>query len=240
MSPAPGKLSIIIPAYNEEETISELIERVRRADIGGLAREIVVVDDGSKDRTGEILRTISGIVTVRHERNRGKGGALKSGFKAATGDILIIQDGDLEYDPQDYAAVLRPILEGRADAVLGSRFVHQRPAFFFGEHRSPFFTHYIGNIAIVFLTNLLYWHDATDYEGGTKAFTKALLDFFPLEAEGFECDNELVCKMLRRGRRIAEVPVAYTPRSYEQGKKIKWQDGMRMIWTIVKWRFKSF
>lgn len=234
------KLSIVVPAYNEESSIVELVERVRKADIGDLEREIVVVNDGSVDRTGAILETISGIVRVTHPANRGKGAAVKSGFRIATGDICLIQDGDLEYDPKEYRGILDPILAGRADASLGSRFVHERPVFFWGKRRSPFFTHYIGNLAIIALTNFLYGHDATDYEGGTKAFTKEAVDALPIEADGFEYDNELVCKMLRRRYRIAEVPISYTPRTYAEGKKINWRHGMRMLWTIVKWRFKSF
>jgi glycosyltransferase involved in cell wall biosynthesis len=240
MSPAPRTLSVVIPAYNEQGSIAAVIERVRAVDLGGLALEIVVVNDGSKDRTGEVLAAIPGVRVVTHERNKGKGAAVKSGFAAATGDIFLIQDADLEYDPQDYPALLKPFLEGRADAVMGSRFVTQRPTFFIGEPRSPFFTHYIGNITIVALTNVLYGHDATDYEGGTKAFTREVIESCPIRADGFEYDNELVCKLLRRGRRLVEVPIAYAPRSYTDGKKIKWTDGMIMLWTIVKWRVLPF
>ena len=234
------KLSVVIPAYNEESTIAEMIERVKAVDLGGLDLEIVVVDDGSKDQTREILKTIPGIRAVLHERNSGKGAAVKSGFRAATGDIVLIQDADLEYDPQDYPALVQPILDGRVDAVMGSRFILERLQFFGKGAKSPFFTHYIGNILIVGLTNALYRHSATDYEGCLKAFSKRVVDTLPIEANGFEYDNELICKLLRRGHRIAEVPIKYRPRTYEEGKKIKWQDGVRMVWTIVKWRFKPF
>lgn len=234
------KVSVVIPAFNEERTIAEAIARIRKADVGGHELEIVAVDDGSKDGTREVLSSIPGIRVVAHPSNRGKGAAVKTGFAAATGDVLLISDADLEYDPADFKEVIRPIVEGRADAVLGSRFVHQRPVFFFGKPRSPFFTHYIGNIAIVLLTNVLYGQRATDYEGGTKAFRKALIDGLPIEADGFEYDNELVCKLLRRRARVAEAAIRYRPRSYEQGKKIKWKDGLVMLWTIAKWRFKGF
>ena len=234
------KLSVVIPAYNEEQTVAETIDRVKAVDLGGLDLEIVVVDDGSKDRTREILKTISGIQVVLHERNSGKGAAVKTGFRAATGDIVLIQDADLEYDPQDYRALVQPILDGRVDAVMGSRFTVAPPRFFGTGAKSPFFTHYIGNILIVRLTNALYGHSATDYEGCYKAFAKSVVDGIAIEATGFEYDNELICKLLRRGHRIAEVPIKYRPRSYEEGKKIKWQDGVRMLWTIVKWRFRSF
>ena len=234
------KLSVVIPAYNEERTIAETIRRVKTVDLGELDLEIVVVDDGSKDQTREILKTIPGIRVVLHERNSGKGAAVKSGFRAATGDIVLIQDADLEYDPQDYGALVQPIVDGRVDAVIGSRFILERLKFFGKGAKSPFFTHYAGNILIVRLTNALYRQSATDYEGCLKAFSKSVVDGIPIEANGFEYDNELICKLLRRGHRIAEVPIKYRPRTYEEGKKIKWQDGVRMLWTIVKWRFRSF
>lgn len=234
------KLSVVIPAYNEERTVAETIQQVKAVDLGGLDLEIVVVDDGSKDQTREILKTIPGIRVVLHGRNSGKGAAVKSGFQAATGDIVLIQDADLEYDPQDYGALVQPILDGRVEAVMGSRFFLERPLFFGKGAKSPFFTHYIGNILIVGLTNALYRHSSTDYEGGLKAFSKRVVDSFPIAANGFEYDNELICKLLRRGHRIAEVPIKYRPRTYEEGKKIKWQDGVRMIWTIVQWRFRPF
>ena len=234
------KLSVVIPAYNEERTIAETIARVKAVDLRGLDLEIVVVDDGSRDQTREILKTVPGIRVVLHGRNSGKGAAVKSGFRAATGDIVLIQDADLEYDPQDYPALLQPILDGRADAVMGSRFTVERPQFFGKGARSPFFTHYIGNILIIGITNALYQHSATDYEGCYKAFSRRVVDSIPIAANGFEYDNELICKLLRRGHRIVEVPIKYRPRSYEEGKKIKWQDGVRMLWTIVKWRFMPF
>ena len=234
------KLSVVIPAYNEERTIAETIQRVKAVDLSPLDMEIIVVDDGSKDRTREILKTIPEIRVVLQERNAGKGAAVKSGFRAATGDIVIIQDADLEYDPQDYGPMVQPIIDGRADLVIGSRFIRERLQFFGKGAKSPFFTHYIGNIMIVRLTNALYGQSATDYEGCYKAFSKSVIDKLPIEADGFEYDNELICKLLRRGYRMAEVPITYQPRTYQEGKKIKWQDGVRMMWTILKWRFKSF
>ena len=234
------KLSVVIPAYNEEATIAETIHRVKAVDLGNVEVEVVVVDDGSKDRTRDILATIPGIRVVLQERNAGKGAAVKSGFRAATGDVVLIQDADLEYDPQDYGALLQPIVDGRVEAVIGSRFLLERLKFFGKGKKSPFFTHYIGNKLIVAITNGLYGQSATDYEGCLKAFSKTVVDSIPIEANGFEYDNELICKLLRRGHRIAEVPITYRPRTYQQGKKIKWQDGVVMIWTILKWRFRSF
>ena len=231
-------LSVVIPAYNEAATIRRTIERVRAADAGGLEIEIVVVDDGSRDATPEILATLPGIRVITHATNRGKGAAVKSGFAGATGDIVLIQDADLEYDPRDYKAVVEPIVAGRVEVVLGSRFAAERPHFFFGPAKSPFFTHYIGNLTIIWLTNLLYGVRATDYEGCYKAFTRRLVQSIPIEADGFEYDNELVCKLLRLGHRFEEVPISYLPRTYEHGKKIRWTHGVRMVWTILKWRVK--
>ncbi len=229
------KLSIIIPAYNEQDSIEEIVRRVQRAEIPGLAREIVVVDDGSKDRTAEIVARLGGVRFVRHERNAGKGAAVKTGIRACTGDIVLIQDADLEYDPNDHAAVVRPLLERRCDAVMGSRFLYERPRFI-GKRRSPYFTHYIGNLLIVAFTNLLYGKSFTDYEGCYKAFGRADLDSTPIVADGFEFDNELVCKLFRKGLRFEEVPIRYVPRTYLRGKKITWRHGVIILWTILKWR----
>jgi len=230
------KLSIIIPAYNEERSIEEIVRRAQAVPLPGLEREVVVVDDCSRDRTPEILRRLTGIRFVRHERNAGKGAAVKTGVLAASGDIIIVQDADLEYDPQDYPVVIAPILERRADAVLGSRFLYERPRFFIGKRRSPYFTHYAGNLAIVAFTNLLYGKSFTDYEGCYKAYRRADLLETPISANGFEYDNEVVCKLFRKGLRFVEVPIRYQPRSYEHGKKITWRHGVIILWTILKWR----
>ncbi len=235
------KLSVIIPCFNEEATILDVIRRVQAVALKDVDREIIVVDDGSTDRTREALRAADGVRLVLQERNGGKGAAVRAGFAAAGGDVLLIQDADLEYDPADHPAVIAPILEERADFVMGSRFLYERPTFFRGEHRSPLFTHYLGNILIIRLTNLLYGQSATDYEGAYKAFSReALRRAGPIQAAGFEFDNELVCKLLRRGLRMAEVPIRYHPRSYEQGKKIRWHHGARMLWTIAQWRWRRF
>jgi glycosyltransferase involved in cell wall biosynthesis len=230
------KLSIVIPAYNEERTIERLIARIQSVDLGDLEREIVVVNDGSKDGTQDVLKGIPGIVHISHSRNAGKGAALTTGFRAATGDILLIQDADLEYDPADYPGVIRPIVEGRSDAVMGSRFILYKPKFF-GKRRSPYLSHYIGNMLITSITNLLYGRTFSDYEGCYKAFLRTVAAATPVKAQGFEFDNELICKLLRKDVRIVEVPIHYQPRSYEEGKKINWRHGVIMLWTIVKWRF---
>ncbi len=231
------KLSIIIPAYNEEATIEHLIRRVQAVDLGPIEKEIIVVNDGSKDGTGHVLQRLTGIRHLSHERNAGKGSALTTGFQAATGDIILIQDADLEYDPNDYAAVIRPIVEGRSDAVIGSRFILYKPNFI-GKRRSPYLSHYIGNLLITTATNLLYGQHFTDYEGCYKAFRRTVVLSTPVVARGFEFDNELICKLLRKGVRIVEVPIRYAPRTYESGKKITWRHGVIMLWTIIQWRVR--
>ncbi|MBU9889874.1 MAG: glycosyltransferase family 2 protein [Candidatus Omnitrophica bacterium] len=223
-------------AYNEEATIEELIRRVRAVTVPGWTQEVIVVDDGSKDRTPEILRQTKGITALFHEKNRGKGAALTTAIAGATGDILILQDADLEYNPQDYALLMGPILEGRADLVLGSRFFHRGPRFL-TKNGDPFLSHYIGNKLIIATTNLLYGQRISDYEGCYKAFTRQLIQKIRVRAAGFDFDNELVCKSLRYGYRLAEVPIQYQPRLYSEGKKIRWKDGLHMLWTILKCRF---
>lgn len=229
------KLSIVIPAYNEEATIEELLLRVQTADLREIEKEIIVVDDASRDCTAQIAGRFPGIRVVRHVRNGGKGAAVKTGIDASTGDLVIIQDADLEYDPGDYHTVIQPLVDGKADAVMGSRFLHERPVFF-GKRRSPYLTHYVGNLMIVALTNRLYRKAFTDYEGCYKAFTRAVLQATPIRADGFEFDNELMCKIIRKGFRVVEVPIRYRPRTYARGKKITWRHGLIMLWTILKWR----
>ena len=230
------KLSVIIPVYNEAGTIERLIRKVEQAQVDGLQKEIIIVDDASTDDTNQVLQRLqSTIRLIVHPKNLGKGAAVRSGFRAATGDIVLIQDADLEYDPNDYATVVGPILRGEADAVMGSRFIFQKPRFFIRDG-DLFFSHYLGNKVIIWLTNLLYGFRATDYEGCYKAFTQQAIRETPLVSNGFELDNELMCKLLRRRWRITEVPIHYTPRLYKEGKKVRWQHGVRMVWTILKWR----
>jgi glycosyltransferase involved in cell wall biosynthesis len=232
-------LSIIIPAFNEEATIREIIEQVRQVALPGLEKEIVVVDDASTDRTRDILQKTPGIRFVSHDRNKGKGGALKTGIAHSTGDLILLQDADLEYTPEDYAALLKPILEGGVQFVMGSRFLYEKPKFF-TEKGDPFFSHYMGNRLIIWLTNLLYGERKTDYEGCYKVFTRGLIQSISIKADGFAFDNELICKSLRRGYRIQEVPIRYQPRLYSQGKQITWKDGLVVLWTILKWRIFPF
>jgi len=232
---AAMKLSIIIPAFNEADTIEAVIRRIMAVDLGETCKEIIVVDDASCDDTPQVLRRLSGVQVIRHPVNSGKGSALSTGIKAATGDMVIFQDADLEYAPEDYPAIIQPILNGTCDAVMGSRFLRERPVFL-GSRKSPYLNHYIGNLLIIWVTNVLYGKRFTDYEGCYKAFRRSVLLDTPVEATGFEFDNELICKVMRRGVRIAEVPIQYHPRTYAEGKKITWRHGLMMLWTILKWR----
>lgn len=228
------KLSIVIPAYNEKNTIEEIVRRVKAVDLGDIEKEVIIVDDGSKDGTREILKSMSGIEYLFHEKNLGKGGAIKNGFKIATGDILTIQDADLEYDPRDLAAVISPILGGRTEAVLGVRIPPEKDL---RRHKSLYWISWLGNNAITWTTNILYWNNAGEYEGCYKAFTKRLVDSIDVKTNGFDYDNELVCKILKKGIKTVDVPIRYYPRNYEEGKKINWKDGFRILWTIIKYRF---
>lgn len=233
------KLSVIIPVFNEEKTIQELIRRVKSVPLPELEKELIVVDDGSRDETPQILKQIEGILMLRHDKNRGKGAAVKTGIRAATGELILLQDGDLEYNPEDYDLLLKPLLAREAQLVMGSRFLFEKPKFF-TKNGDPFFSHYVGNLLIRNLSNRLYGQKIKDYEACYKVFPRSLIDSVPIEADGFEFDNELISKSLRRGYRIAEVPVRYHSRLYQEGKKITWRHGMVILWTILKWRFLPF
>ena len=229
-----NKLSIIIPVYNESSTISEIIKRVKTADSLGLDKEIIVVDDASTDSTKEVLESEIGIIVEKHWRNKGKGAALKTGFKKAGGDIVLIQDADLEYDPKDYPILLKPILDGKADAVYGSRFVTNQP------RRVLLFHHYIANIFITFLSNIFTNLNLSDIETGYKAFRKEVIDSIlpKLQSDRFGIEVELTARVAKKKWRVYEVGISYSGRTYEEGKKINWKDGVAAIWHII--RFKPF
>lgn len=229
------KISIIIPAYNEERTISEIIRRVKEANVWSLEKEIIVVDNGSTDKTPQILSGIPEIKTFL-EKTKGKGAAVKRGFKESTGDILIVQDADLEYDPSDYEVVIKPILDGKTEVVNGVRIGNG-----FGESRSILWypLAWLGNNIITIITNILYLNNSSEYEGCYKAFTKTLINSIEIKTNDFDFDNELICKILKRGYKIIDVPIHYSPRSYDDGKKINWRHGFKILWTIFKTRIKD-
>ncbi len=222
-------LSIVIPAYNEERFIGTLLDQVRAVDLEplGVAKEIVVVDDCSRDRTAEIAAQHDGVRVHRMPVNSGKGRAVRAGIELATGDYLIIQDADLEYDPQDYAPMVRAILEGRADVVYGSRYLGR------GRHRGQSWPAYVGGRSLSLVMLLTTGHYLTDTVTALKLFPRKLLPDLRLETSGFETDHEITAKVLARGLRIVEVPVRYYPRSKAEGKKIglrDWFIGARTFW----------
>jgi glycosyltransferase involved in cell wall biosynthesis len=222
------RLSVIIPVYNEESTIKEIIQRVKDT---GLDLEIIVVDDASIDGTPEKLKELKDeeIIIVTHSKNKGKGAAIRTGLNYVSGDIVIIQDADLEYDPRDYETLIRPIVEDRADVVYGSRFL--------GEHRIFLFWHYIGNKFLTFLANLLYNTMLSDMEVGYKAFKTEVIKGMELSQERFGIEPEITAKVFKRGYRVFEVPITYSGRGYDEGKKITWKDGIWAIWCLIKYRF---
>ena len=228
---APRSVSIVIPVYNEAGTIATVLDRVRTAPTPGLEKDIVVVDDGSTDGTADALRAVSqdGLTCLVHQENRGKGAALRTGFARATGDLVLVQDADLEYDPEDYPKLLRPLVDGKADVVFSSRFLGG------DAHRVLYFWHAVGNRIVTLLSNTLSNLNLTDIESGYKAFRRDVLARIDLEENGFGFEPEVVAKVARLGCRVYEVGVSYAGRTYEEGKKIRWTDGLRAIWCIVKY-----
>jgi len=222
------RLSVVIPVYNEVHTVERLLQRVREI---RLALEVIVVDDGSTDGTRDLLPGFEGGLIDRlimHEHNRGKGAALRTGFAAATGDVVVVQDADLEYDPTEIPMLLRPILSGKADAVYGSRFLG-------GPHRVLFFWHSVGNRVLTLLSNMFTDVNLTDMETCYKMVRRELLTSLPLTAERFGIEPELTARLAQAGARIYELPISYDGRSYAEGKKIGWKDGVSALWSIWKY-----
>jgi glycosyltransferase involved in cell wall biosynthesis len=227
-------LSVVIPTYNEVKTLEAIVERIRGVDLAsrGLGLELVVVDDCSRDGTLDVARRLAEegrIRLIRHDRNQGKGAALKTGFRAARGEIILIQDADLEYDPQEYPKLLDPILEGKADVVYGSRFMGGEP------HRVLYFWHYVGNRFLTLLSNMMTNLNLTDMETCYKAFRAEVLQQIDIQEKRFGFEPEITAKVARMGCRIYEVGISYTGRTYLEGKKINWKDGLRAVYCILKY-----
>jgi glycosyltransferase involved in cell wall biosynthesis len=224
------KLSVIIPVYNEAATVAELIGRVQAVDI---PKEIVIVDDCSTDGTDQVLEELkerhSNVRVFRQARNRGKGAALRLGFEQATGDYVLVQDADLEYDPAEYPMLLKPLIDGRADVVYGSRFLTTK------EHRVLFFWHSIGNQFLTLISNMMTNLNLTDMETGFKVFRREVIQSIKLEQNRFGFEPEITVKIARMKLRIYEVGISYYGRTYEEGKKIGWKDGVKALWCILKY-----
>ncbi len=223
------KLTVVIPCYNERGTIAAIVDAVGAS--SWPEQEIIVVDDCSTDGTREVLEAISGKIDrlIRHDANRGKGAAIRSGVAAATGEVVIIQDADLEYDPSEYGKLLEPIAEGKADVVYGSRFIGAEP------HRVLYFWHRMGNGFLTLLSNMLTNLNLTDMETCYKVFRREVIQGISIEEDRFGFEPEITAKIARGGFRIYEVGISYHGRTYEEGKKIGWRDGVRAIWCILKY-----
>lgn len=223
-------LSVIIPVYNEKNTVREIVRRVQKT---GLVWEILLVDDGSQDGTRDILADLDGKENVRvilHEKNQGKGAAVRTGLQNARGDVFLIQDADLEYDPRDYPALLKPIEEGIADVVYGSRFLG-------APHRAILFWNMVANKLLTLMTNILYNNILTDMETGYKVFKREIVQDMKLRANRFDFEPEFTAKILKRNVRLFEVPITFNPREYSEGKKIGIRDAFEAVWALLKYRF---
>jgi len=234
------KLSILIPAYNEAKTIKKLIELVKKADIRDVEKEIIVIDDNSKDNTLDIVKKIKGIKLIEHKKNIGKGAAVRNGIKQASGDIIIIQDADLEYDPNDYYKLIKPIIDGKTKVVYGSRMLHEKqkggkPKFLEGKHDKAYHAFYIGNRFLTFLANILYHAKITDEPTCYKVFDAKVLKSINLKCKRFEFCPEVTAKVRKKYHKIMELPISYHPRSFKEGKKINLKDGIEAVWTLIKY-----
>ena len=230
--PSPLKdplLSVVMPVYNESATLEEMVERVMAVP---LRKELIAVDDASSDGSREILARLSqkhGFRVLLQDRNRGKGAAVRRGIAEARGDVIVMQDADLEYSPEEFPELIDLIVKGKADAVFGSRFL--------GRHRCFLFTHYLANLFLNLVTNVLYNTTMTDMETCHKAVRADLLKSLPLRSDRFGIEPEITAKLFKRGARVYEVPITYEGRDYAEGKKITWRDGFPALWALVKYRF---
>lgn len=226
------KISIIVPVYNEINTLEKVIDRLQEVPFCGLEKEIIIVDDYSTDGTRELIKDYEGMYKVfYHDYNQGKGAAIRTGFSHVTGDIMVIQDADLEYDPADYDDLIKLIIEGKADVVYGSRLSGGKPS------RSFMFTHLLGNKLLTFITNLLYNTTLTDMETCYKAFRTDFIRGIEIKSNRFDFEPEITAKVLKRHPRLYELPISYYGREYAEGKKITWKDGIHAVIALIKFRF---
>ena len=226
------KISIVVPVYNERKTIEAILEKIEQAPFCGLEKEIVLVDDMSYDGTREHLKTLENKYKIYyHEKNQGKGAAIRTAMAHITGDIMVIQDADLEYDPNDYEELIRLIIKDKADVVYGSRLTGAKPS------RSFMFTHWLGNKVLTLTTNILYGATLSDMETCYKAFNTKFLQGIEIKSDRFDFEPEITAKVLKRHARLYELPISYYGREYSEGKKITWIDGFHAIWALLKFRF---
>ena len=238
------KLSIIIPVFNEEKTIEEIVNRVVKSSLPKrIEKEIIIVDDASVDKSYEkclrLKQRLEGKISIKllkHNTNYGKGVAVRDGINLSSGDLVVIQDADLEYDPDDYGRLLVPIIDGKADVVYGTRLKHY-PLRLFGRKKTPLITHFLGNKFLSLMTMVLYQKKVSDMETCYKMFRKSVLKDIKIKAKRFDFEPEFTAKILKKGFKIYEIPIKVAPRGYDEGKKISWKDGFIALWTLFKYRF---
>ena len=223
------KLSVIVPSFNEAKTIKTIISRLKKLNLKKTKLEIIVVNDASTDNTKKILKTIKGITVITHKENKGKGAAIRAGLKHVTGDYTLIQDADLEYDPQDIISLINPVATDKAEVIYGSRFL--------GPHKNMLFWHFLGNKFLSFVTNILFNTTLSDMEVCYKLIPTKLIKSFNLKSDRFGFEPEITAKILKQGFRIYEVPISYSGREFSEGKKITWRDGIKAFFLLIKFRF---